>query len=70
MVIYALVRVEKPARGRSQTDWPFSRAGRMLDVACYLDTSGHCDPVRAVARNTNSQRKVHWKTAVGFFAFT
>ena len=51
-------------------DWP----SREL-VGCLMWLVNQTRPdiataVRAVARYTNSPRKVHWKTAVGIFAFT
>ena len=44
-------------------------------VGCLIWLANQTRPdianaVRAVARYTNSPRKVHWKTAVGIFGFT
>ena len=44
-------------------------------VECLMRLANQTRPdianaVRAVARNNNSLRKVHWKTAVGIFAVT
>ena len=43
-------------------------------VGCLMWLANQTRPdianaVRGVARNTNSPRKAHWKTAVGTFAF-
>ena len=44
-------------------------------VECFMWSANQTRPdianaVSAVARHTSSPRKVHWKTAVGTFAFT
>ena len=44
-------------------------------VECFMWLANQTRPdianaVRAVARNTNSPRKVYWKPAVGTFGFT
>ena len=61
--------MDKPARGRSQTDWPFRE---LVGYSTWLANGTRPDianAARAVAKYTNLPREIHWKTAVGIMEY-